>query len=92
MYGYFPNAVKTSLVVKEPMYSAAVGCFEGTGVIITSVGKRHLGAAIGTDDFVEDYVLSPIPMLLLQLLLTSSSGAGSTCAGFYLCLSTFYSH
>ena len=56
MYGYFPNAVKTSLVVKEPVYSAAVGCFEGTGVIITSVGKRHLGAAIGTDDFVEDYV------------------------------------
>ena len=30
--------------------------FEGTDVAITAEGKRHLGAAIGTHDFIERYV------------------------------------
>ena len=30
--------------------------FQGTGVVITSDGKRHLGSAIGSHSFVECYV------------------------------------
>lgn len=30
--------------------------FQGTGVSVLEVGKRHLGAAIGTQAFVESYV------------------------------------
>ena len=30
--------------------------FQGTGISITEEGKRHLGAALGTQGFVESYV------------------------------------
>ena len=55
-YGYHPNASKTWLIVKEGHLEEARAIFEGTGVAITTEGKRHLGAAIGTSIFVESYV------------------------------------
>ena len=55
-YGYHPNASKTWLIVKEGHLEEARAIFEGTGVAITTEGKRHLGAAIGTSNFVESYV------------------------------------
>ena len=30
--------------------------FQGTGISVTEEGKRHLGAAIGTQAFVESYI------------------------------------
>ena len=47
---------KTWLIVNEEKLEEATIVFEGTGVAITAEGKRHLGAAIGTHDFVERYV------------------------------------
>ena len=55
-YGYHPNASKTWLIVKEASLEEATAVFQGTGVSITAEGKRHLGAAIGTSSFVENYV------------------------------------
>ena len=55
-YGYHPNASKTWLIVKENHLEAAKAAFQGTEVQITTEGKRHLGAAIGTPSFVESYV------------------------------------
>ena len=55
-YGYYPNASKTWLIVKEASLEEATALFQGTGVSITVEGKRHLGAAIGTSSFVENYV------------------------------------
>ena len=55
-YGYYPNATKTWLIVKEGHLEEARTIFEGTGVAITAEGKRHLGAVIGTPTFVESYV------------------------------------
>ena len=55
-YGYYPNASKTWLIVKEENLEEATTLFEGTGVAITAEGRRHLGAAIGTHDFVERYI------------------------------------
>ena len=52
-YGYFPNASKTSLIVKERNLERAKQLFQGTGVIITPEGKR---SAIGSHSFVESYV------------------------------------
>ena len=53
-YGYYPNASKTWLIVKEHKHSEAVPVFEGTEIVITTDGKRHLGAAIGTRSFIEN--------------------------------------
>ena len=55
-YGYYPNASKTWLIVKEENLKEATTLFEGTGVAITTEGRRHLGATIGTHDFVERYI------------------------------------
>ena len=55
-YGYFPNATKIWLIVKEELVDEAKALFQGSGVAITIKGKRHLGASIGTRTFVESYV------------------------------------
>ena len=55
-YGYFPNAEKTCLVVKKEKECLAKSIFEGTNIKITTDGDRHLGAAIGSQEFRETYV------------------------------------
>ena len=55
-YGYYPNAAKTYLIVKEEYLSSAKQAFADTDIKITTSGKRHLGAAIGSDAFIEEYV------------------------------------
>ena len=55
-YGYHPNALKTWLIVNDEKLENATTAFEGTGVNITSQGKRYLGAALGTRTFVKEYV------------------------------------
>ncbi len=47
-YGYFANPSKTCSLLRI--------FFRDTGVNITSEGRRHLGAAIGSSSFVEDYM------------------------------------
>ena len=44
------------LVVKAHLLNEAKRIFTGTGVIIKADGNRHLGAALGTQTFVEAYV------------------------------------
>ena len=55
-FGYFANSSKSWLIVKEQHLAEAERIFAETGVRITCEGKRHLGAALGTRDFVVDYV------------------------------------
>ena len=59
-FGYYPNASKTYLVVKDGLEEQAKSIFAETNMIITSAGKRHLGAAIGARAFTEDYVLKKV--------------------------------
>ena len=56
LYGYYPNALKTWLIVKPAYLSDAQWLFEGTGVQVTVEGRRHLGAALGSRLFTEQYV------------------------------------
>ena len=55
-YGYFPNTLKTVLIVKPHLLPVANSIFGGTNVQITDQGQRHLGAALGSHDFAEEYV------------------------------------
>ena len=50
-FGYFANARKTKLVVKEDKLEEARQIFEGTGISVTD-GCRDLGAAIGCKNCV----------------------------------------
>ena len=56
MYGYFPNAAKTCLIVKPDQLDSAQTLFKGTNIKISCEGQHHLGAAIGTRAFTEEYV------------------------------------
>ena len=55
-FGYHPNGSKTYLVVKQEYEEVAKAAFIDTDVHITTQGKRHLGAALGSKSFTEEYV------------------------------------
>ena len=59
-YGYHANAKKSWLVVKEAHYTSALSAFHGTNLNITTTGKPHLGAPLGTQSFVTQYVKDKI--------------------------------
>ena len=59
-FGYFPNPSKTWLVTKEGCHAAGVSTFAGTGVNVTSEGIPYLGAAVGSAEYVENYVKSKV--------------------------------
>ena len=53
-FGYHPKASKSRLVVKEAAAEEAKRLFNGTGIQITTDGRRLLGAAVGTKEFEEN--------------------------------------
>ena len=55
-YGYHHNASKTFLVVKDEYEDEAKAMFGDTYISVTTCGKRHLGAAVGSRDFATEYV------------------------------------
>ena len=54
-YGYNPNGAKTHIVVKADHFEKARELFKGTGINITTEGKRHLGAAIDSRSYTVEW-------------------------------------
>ena len=59
-FGYFTNARKTWLVTKEDYLSAASAAFADTGVKVTSEGRPYLGAALGTEEYVQTFATDKV--------------------------------
>ena len=59
-FGYVANPAKTWLVIKDGHCEEASRIFAGSGVNITSDGRPYLGAAIGSQEFIEGYVRSKV--------------------------------
>ena len=56
-YGYSPNPRKCVLIVKnKDKQLEAQELFSEYGIEITTEGKRHLGAVIGTEEFKNEYM------------------------------------
>ena len=72
LYGYYPNANKTYLIVKPHLYDSAKQLFQDTNVQIMCHGQRHLGAAIRTWLFTEEYVFRKVKTWSDELLTLSS--------------------
>ena len=70
-YGYFPNASKSWLIVKDAKLSEAHAVFQGSGIPITSEGKRYLGAAIGSESFVHSFVSEKVSGWITEIELLS---------------------
>lgn len=54
--GYFPSAKKCWLITKPEREENAKEIFAGTAVNISSQGQRHLGAVLGSREYLEEYV------------------------------------
>ena len=59
---------KTWLIVKPQHEHDAKELFSGTGIGITSEGKRHLGAALGSHSFLESYISNKVKMWTSAIL------------------------
>ena len=59
-HGYSTNAVKTALIVKPEYLCTAQAMFTETNMQITARGQWHLGAALGSRDFAEEFVAAKI--------------------------------
>ena len=66
-FGYYPNASKTWLVVKEEYIEDAQKTFSTHGVNLTTGGHKHLGSAIGDDTFLEHFIQKKVEKWLAQL-------------------------
>ncbi|KAK2571515.1 hypothetical protein P5673_004120 [Acropora cervicornis] len=55
-YGYFPQASKTILIVKERFEAKAKAIFGKSGVKISTRGERHMGEVVGSERFKDKYV------------------------------------
>ena len=54
--GYHPKASKSWLIVKEKELERAQQIFHGTGVNITTEGRKYLGGFVGTVEGASEYV------------------------------------
>ena len=71
-YGYFPNTSKTWLLVKHPHLSQAQSVFANTQVSLTCDGRPHLGAPLGTRDYVDGYMKDKVKTWCTELELLST--------------------
>ena len=54
--GYFPNAKKCWLIVKPCREEEARELFAGMAINVTTEGQKHLGAALGSRSYLEEYI------------------------------------
>eukprot|EP00731_Ephydatia_muelleri_P028772 Em0020g416a len=75
MFGYYPNASKTHLIVKQEYVQSAKGLFDGSGITVIADGDRYLGAAIGTRTYIEHSELFiPLENAIRTIFLPSLTG------------------
>ena len=60
IYGYFPNAMKTYLIVKPEKAAEAERVFQDTSINICETGRRYLGGTIGSAEFQTEFVSGTI--------------------------------
>ncbi len=65
--GYHAKPSKSWLIVKPEHLDYAKKTFAGTGLQITTEGKRHLGAVVGSKEFRDQYVNEKIDEWVKQL-------------------------
>ena len=69
--GYFVNQSKCWLIVKDKNLKEEASKIFGEEVNITEDGQRHLGAAIGSDDFKDSYCKEKVDKWMTELLVLS---------------------
>ena len=60
IFGYFPNAKKTCLITKAQFCSIGKEFFHDIAVNVTTGGRPHPGAPVGTPEYVESFTKDKI--------------------------------
>ena len=81
-YGYYPNPSKTWLVTKEEHHADAMAAFEGTNVNVTSAGRPHLGATLGTPTYTDQFVAERVDQWSNEVRLLSAIATIQSHAAF----------
>ena len=84
-FGYHANASKMWLITKEALLPQAKELFKDTKVNITSQGRPYLGAALGSDEFREQFVTRKVAEWsdeLFQLATAATTQPHATFAAF----------
>ena len=67
-FGYIVNEEKSWIILKDPKkLNEAKNLFSSTKIRITTDGKRHLGAALGTFDFRSQYAAEKVENWCMEL-------------------------
>ena len=79
-YGYHPKASKTYLIVKDQsMLARAEELFAGEGVQITAERERHIGAALGSENFKTEFVKGKVAKWVLDIDELATYGGAAVC-------------
>ena len=96
MYGYDAEPTKSWLIVKEEQLVMAEHIFAGTGVRITTRGKKHLGAVVGQLQYKNEFVSELVEKWVQQIKVLAEIAAfepQAAYAAFTTCIRhkyTFY--
>ena len=90
-YGYYQEATKSWLIVKKSSLEKAKQMFSGTSIQITSEGRKHLGAIIGSDGFRDLYMDEKIAGWIEEIR-TLSKIAQYAPQQAYTCFTAGYKH
>ena len=66
-FGYYPDASKSWLIVREKAKQGAFTVFKDTAIKITTKGQRHLGAVIRSSKYKREYVQNKFDELINQI-------------------------
>ena len=90
-FGYYPDASKSWLIVREKAKQGAFTVFKDTAIKITTKGQRHLGAVIGSSKYKREYVQNKFDELINQIKLLSMIAKTEPQAA-YACFITAFKH
>ena len=90
-FGYYPDASKSWLIVREKAKQGAFTVFKDTAIKITTKGQRHLGAVISSSKYKREYVQNKFDELINQIKFLSMIAETEPQAA-YACFITAFKH
>ena len=81
-FGYFPNPSKTWIVTKQEYHKEVTEVFADYGINITPEGRPYLGAAIGSEAYINEYVSSKVKMWSSSISILSEIARSQPHAAF----------
>ena len=90
-FGYYPQASKTWLIVKDAYVKKSNEIFKNSSIQITSTGQRHLGAVIGTTEYKQEYMNEKITTWTEEIRMLSEI-AKTEPQSAYICFTSGFKH